>query len=615
MNDATETPIAPPKKKKQRLLYWFLGTAGTIGLIGIGLFIVFLWQLFGPNPKIVISPQTTYITAPLRANGMPDYAQWLLENQRKGVTPENNAAVLMWQAVRPIDMDMEEQHYELICDELGIEPVPSKEESLQRVDEMANFRGLAVWLHEQRRLSVDGREPKAEAIATLSDWEGSPWGLEGEAGELLDIIDPIVEEAEFRPWPSEGIAPLADWARENQRPLDLLVAASRRPRYYSPSPQSLDDVQLILTEMQFPLLGASREAAQALSTRAMWHLHEGRPEEAWQDIIALYRLARLLGNGQTLIEILFGTAVDGIAHRACRAFLGSGALTVEQARRAERDLTALPNLDSIANAMNGGERVFYLDTIIHLLVEGKYDTLMEEAGISPNFATVLKLVNIDWNFVLSDSNRLYDRAAAAAELPTRPARQTAFAELNAEKKRRTNARQRTPAIAWALISRRRRGEFIANFLAVYLIPALENVQDFVDRTNVNLELMRLAAALSVFRAENGHYPEKLDDLVPQFIASLPIDIYSGQPPIYKADDDRGGFLLYSVGENGVDDGGTDVSGWIVDGEWRDDVYYDFHYTADEDPTDQVIRFPVPPMKLPDVITDAATEAATDRSSQ
>ncbi|MDP6058237.1 MAG: hypothetical protein QGH33_05060, partial [Pirellulaceae bacterium] len=116
--------------------------------------------------------------------------------------------------------------------------------------------------------------------------------------------------------------------------------------------------------------------------------------------------------------------------------------------------------------------------------------------------------------------------------------------------------------------------------------------------------------LLVFRAENGHYPETLDDLVPRFVASLPIDIYSEKPPIYRPDDDRAGFLLYSVGENGVDDGGTDVSGWIVDGAWRDEMQ-EVDYPA----IDEVIRFPVPPLKLPDVITDAATDDASDRSSQ
>ena len=213
--------------------------------------------------------------------------------------------------------------------------------------------------------------------------------------------------------------------------------------------------------------------------------------------------------------------------------------------------------------------------------------------------------------MLSEGNRLYDRAVAAAELPTHAARQAAFAEFDAELEERVYATLRPAGIARASISRRGRGELITAFVIGLLIPALENVQDFVDRTNANLELMRLAAALLVFRTENGHYPEKLDELVPRFVASLPIDIFSEKPPIYKADDDRAGFLLYSVSDNGVDDGGTEVSGWIVDGEWRDEAYEQFDY----DEVDQVLRFPVPPMKLPEVIPDSVTEDAANRASQ
>ncbi len=152
---------------------------------------------------------------------------------------------------------------------------------------------------------------------------------------------------------------------------------------------------------------------------------------------------------------------------------------------------------------------------------------------------------------------------------------------------------------------------MAAALLEYFVPSTGICQDTADRANTNLELMRLAATLLVFRAEKGHYPEKLDDLVPQFIASLPIDIFSEKPLIYRPDDDRAGFLLYSVGENGVDDGGTDVSGWIVDGAWRDEMQ-EVDYP---DATDEVICFPVPPLKLPEVIPDGVTDDASDRSSQ
>ena len=221
--------------------------------------------------------------------------------------------------------------------------------------------------------------------------------------------------------------------------------------------------------------------------------------------------------------------------------------------------------------------------------------------------TALHFTAIDWNFVLREGNRLYDQLVAAAELPTRDARQSTFSQIDTDLDQLNLTLQRPTAVAWGVLSRRRRSEIMAAVLLEYFVSAMGNCQIAADRANTRLELMRLAAALSVFRAENGHYPEKLDDLVPQFIASLPIDIFSEKPPIYRADDDRAGCLLYSVGQNGVDDGGTDTSGWIVDGAWRDEMQ-EVDYP---DATDEVIRFPVPPMKLPDVIT----EDAPDRAAQ
>ena len=54
------------------------------------------------RPAVVtISPTTTYITAPLRADGYVDSVAAIDEMSSDGVTPENNSAVLFWQAIGP----------------------------------------------------------------------------------------------------------------------------------------------------------------------------------------------------------------------------------------------------------------------------------------------------------------------------------------------------------------------------------------------------------------------------------------------------------------------------------------------------------------------------------
>ena len=93
---SADAPYVPPRKKSS--IFWWLG--GGFLLLSV----LFLFQLFGPNPPIVVSPQTTYITAPLYADGLPNYKQAVLDLYRQGVTPENNAASLIWPALWPGDL-------------------------------------------------------------------------------------------------------------------------------------------------------------------------------------------------------------------------------------------------------------------------------------------------------------------------------------------------------------------------------------------------------------------------------------------------------------------------------------------------------------------------------
>ena len=66
-----------------------------------------------------------------------------------------------------------------------------------------------------------------------------------------------------------------------------------------------------------------------------------------------------------------------------------------------------------------------------------------------------------------------------------------------------------------------------------------------------------ACALERHRLAHGEYPETLNALVPQYFDKLPHDAITGEPLKYRRSGD-GGFILYSVGWNGTDDGGKGV---------------------------------------------------------
>ena len=63
-----------------------------------------------------------------------------------------------------------------------------------------------------------------------------------------------------------------------------------------------------------------------------------------------------------------------------------------------------------------------------------------------------------------------------------------------------------------------------------------------------------AIALKRFQLKHGAWPKTLNGLTPEFFASVPVDPYNGRPLRYHPNA-NGTFLLYCVGEDGVDDGG------------------------------------------------------------
>src|SRR5262245_21432579 len=125
---SADEPFTPPKKKPN-VLWWIAG--GIAALV----FIFFL-QLFGPNPPIVVSRQTTHIMSPLGPDGLPDYERYLLEQSRQGITPENNAAALIWAALWPGELDPKQQA--AVAAELGLQSIPSPGESLDYLQGQRN---------------------------------------------------------------------------------------------------------------------------------------------------------------------------------------------------------------------------------------------------------------------------------------------------------------------------------------------------------------------------------------------------------------------------------------------------------------------------------------------
>jgi hypothetical protein len=90
-----------------------------------------------------------------------------------------------------------------------------------------------------------------------------------------------------------------------------------------------------------------------------------------------------------------------------------------------------------------------------------------------------------------------------------------------------------------------------------LFPALTAYVEAVTRGNAQSEAALTAIAIERYRRQQGEPPERLGALVPQFLPQLPVDPFDGQPLRYVVQPDQ--YLLYSVGQDRVDNGGPEDS--------------------------------------------------------
>jgi hypothetical protein len=398
-------------------------------------------------------------------------------------------------------------------------------------------------------------------------------------GESPPELRDLLYRTAKRPWAAKDYPDIAGWIALNDTPLKLVVEASRRPRYFLPLlPRQTEKGRESLISVLLPSIQPSRDAAFALTARAMLHAAEGKNDEAWQDLLATHRLGRLIAQGGTMIETLVGLAIDGTAATADLALLESKTLPASQLKKYLRDLEALPPISPVADKINLAERFMLLDAITksNRHVFGFLEAISNGGNTGATTFMDIILFNVQWDPALRNANRWIDRVRAAARADTRRGRKEKWDAIEQElvslKAQTADFRNK----GWRLLfSGEEKGERIGNMLICLMLPALQKVNDAFDRNEQTHRNLQVAFALAAYRNEHGRYPAKLEDLSPGYLARIPTDLFSDKPLIYVLQDD--GYIVYSVGVNGQDEEGRGT---------------------DDDPRgdDLAVRMPLPPLK-------------------
>lgn len=508
-----------------------------------------------PQTALTIGKDTTHITQPLDQDGFVDYMQAVDQLGAKGVTSQSNFEVIVRRVLGPEEIleEIRTEYYQKLGMEIGSGPF---------------YQDFYSSFAEQ-----------AEA-------RGEKQAFEAEYDAVLE-----------RPWKRAEFPRAASWVQAQSKHLDLLVSESSRLRYYTPYIGT--DFEIDLTDgeampgpqligMLLPSIQSQRELARGLRIRANLYVGEGRYDQAWADLLAIHRISRLVSQGVTVIESLVGIAMNSIAYEGTRHLLAAPGVSDRLLARMQHDLATLQPRSPMWQKIDVAERFMGLDCVQWL---ARNDSATNQPGGIFRFMKMLKLINslslldsaapllvpvayrdepqrkpaataINWDITARRMNTWYDRIAKAMREPERGQRKRQFDEISEDLKNLKNKIADTESLTAAILQGKRRdalGEMFSDILAALLVPALQQVSIAEHSAKARDDLLRVALATESYRRANGSFPETLDTLVPRYLKSVPNDSLSGRAFKFKRDGNR--VVLYSVGRNGIDDGGVmDESG-------------------------------------------------------
>jgi hypothetical protein len=424
---------------------------------------------------------------------------------------------------------------------------------------------------------------RLEALTARAQPPGeNAWPYLVEAGLIMEAVqaDLAAEGLDFDDCSPEGLAvirrAIADL--EARGAFEQLALAGRCPNTVRPRP-SLEQGTLLFATM--PDLAHLRMLARARVASMEFAIAEGAGGDAVKAFDQVLVMGSACSHQATLIEHLVGWAIVTIALEQLSDSLQEHPVDAGTLRRFLDRLQARTPLGDVALGLEG-ERMSFLDIVQHTHSDNGrgngrviptsagqfvdttgYGPPGSPSGDSPRIVNLLGFLMPGRKRLTEEANAFYDDAIRRSRLSYRQ-RRAETTNLY------THIEELGPRY----------------FLLHMLIPAVGKFLDNADVMRCKIDGARILLAVEGYRAEHGGPPPALAALVPEWLDSVPDDRFSGAPYVYRvAPDTDSGYLLYSVGADGRDDGGAHnpLEPWeaLTDDGWGLDFVFNLTAAPDE----------------------------------
>lgn len=467
----------------------------TLILLAVVGSIVFYYQCFRGVP-MVVAPETTLITEPLRSDGkMVDFFKAIEDLSIPNIAAEQNGFTNVLKAYGKAIFEAEGRptrtwQYEETCKKLGLDPDAAAEAVFEKPNDF-----------------VSGRAD-TESLAKLAS----------------------------TPWTFEEQPKMKDWFEKVGPGLDIVQQAAMKEHYFMPMVRR-NDKELVFLSISLEALNFQSELAKSLQIRAMQRLGANDAEGAWKDTIASLRLARFVFAGldysdfekniqekakeanqggqfdaddfKDVLTMIFSSKAQTIG-----AFIKYDSWTKEQLDRYIADLESLPNWPERKTLLKT-QQFLVLDLLGSMNDMQAFAQSIEPKATPGDTGKPFTMFGMNWNVLAKLFNEKFKEYESSmndndAETLVSQSHDEIIEGLNSNLKAIGDSLSGKDVAGMLTVSGRSRliGKFVGEIL-----PFIEKLI-YKEELNENarIQILRAAFALKRYKIDKDEYPQSLDEL-------------------------------------------------------------------------------------------------------
>ncbi len=338
-----------------------------------------------------------------------------------------------------------------------------------------------------------------------------------------------------------------DIISKNTQAFEYFAEAAGKPKFQDPASANPVD---ITPDTVLPSVSAWRNMALLSAVKALYLEKQGKHKEALDESLVSVRVGQKIQESQSpLIEYITATTMKGIGLGVAQRIVSSSVLGGDELRPYLQELNQFyNNEDGLISALKGDYYAIFvgIDWTAGLNEEeaGMVASVMSKEGVEQE--VVKKIIEDDYYFQPNKTKALFaDYARREIEMTVKPCSEVSRIEI-------------PRLVSWDSPEELYKTENAVGKI-IHDTVGMSHFKIIIKKCE---DIMMVAGtqalfAVKAFYNDKGEYPVSLEELVPEYLSSVPKDPFDDKDIKYLKEKK----ILYSIGKDLKDNGGSTGDDW------------------------------------------------------